>query len=263
VEPRHRGIDGRISVIDAALDLAATDSIIVASEEHRLDVAALDQICRLLASHDVVATHQFFSPLPWWGRIEAARTLLMRSFGAAHDSSSVFAFRRAPLRQLRQYAGNGLWDDGEPLHDFTLQGLDVHDAGALFVERRPAAVTRWWRERSRRAHEDLEATGRMLLFGMLPIVAILALLAGSDIAGSIGAFLSLAAVGLALHGRSGAAPYFPIGVCLFAPLAIVDRAVSLYGSVMRKVVNAAWLRSEPAIAPRLIQRSARKHSATR
>jgi hypothetical protein len=264
VEPRHRSIDGRISIIDAALDLATTDPIIVASEEHRLDPAAINAICRLMESHDVVATHEFFTPLPWWGRIEAARTLLLRSFGPGHDPSSAFAFKRAPLRQLRQYAGNGLWDDGEPLHDFTLQGLDVHDASDLFIERRPPAVGRWWSDRSRRAHDELEATGRaMLAFAILPIAVLVTLFGGSSAAAGFAAFLSAIAVVLALRGRSGAARYFPAAVCLFAPLAIFDRAVGVYGSVIRRVVSAAWVRSEPAIPPRLIQRSTRKHSASR
>lgn len=264
VEPRHRSIDGRISVIDAALDLATSDSIIIASEEHRLDAAAVDAICHQLASHDVVATHQFFAPLSWWGRIEAARTLLLRSFGPAHDPSSAFAFRCAPLRQLRQYAGNGLWDDGEPLRDFALQGLDVHDSHDLFVERRPSAMRRWWMERPRRASDELEATSRaMLLFAVLPVAVLLVLLAGSSAAAVCGVLMSAIAVALAVRGRAGAASHFPAAVCLFAPLAIVDRAVSVYCAVIRKLVNAAWIRSEPAILPRLIQRSTRKHSVSR
>lgn len=264
VEPRHRAIDGRISVIDAVLDLATSDSIIIASEEHRLDGASIDAICRLLASHDVVATHEFFAPLPWWGRIEAARTLLLRSFGPAHDPSSAFALRRASLRQLRQYAGNGLWDEGEPLRDFTLQGLDVHDAHDLFVERRPPAVGRWWSDRPRRGSDELEATGRaMLLLAILPIAVFMALLGGSSAAAGFGAVLSAIAVVLAIRGRAGAASYFPAAVCLFAPLAIVDRTISVYGSLIKRAVNAAWIRSEPVNSARLIQRSTRKHSATR
>jgi hypothetical protein len=264
VESRHRSIDGRISVIDAALDLASSDLIIVASEEHRLGAPSIDAICGHLASHDVVATHEFFAPLPWWGRIDAARALLVRSLGPAHDAASAFAFRRPPLRQLRQYAGNGLWDDGEPLRDFTLQGLDVHDAGDLFVERRPPAVSRWLRERPRRAGEERGAAGRaLLLFAILPIAVLLVAVGGPFAASGFGALLSAVAIGLAVRGRSGAASYFPAAVCLYAPLAVADRAISVYCSVLRRAVDAAWLRSEPALPPRLIQRSTRKHSATR
>jgi hypothetical protein len=264
VEPRHRSIDGRISVIDAALDLASSDLIIVASEEHRLASASIDAICRHLASHDVVATHEFVAPLPWWGRVDAARALLLRSLGPAHDDSSAFAFRRPPLRQLRQYAGNGLWDDGEPLRDFALQGLDVHDAGDLFVARRPPAVSRWLSERPRRAGDERRAAGRaMLLFAILPLAVLLVAVGGPLAAGAFGAAVSAIAIGLAVRGRTGAASYFPAAVCLYAPLAVADRALSVYCSVVRRAVGAAWLRSEPAIPPRLIQRSTRKHSATR
>ena len=42
-------------------------------------------------------------------------------------------------------------------------------------------------------------------------------------------------MGLALRGRAGASAFFPLHACLFAPLWVLERSVSVYWALFRKL----------------------------
>jgi hypothetical protein len=77
------------------------------------------------------------------------------------------------------------------------------------------------------------SSGRSRLWGML-----LAVLGGVRLAGSYASVIAFATVALALRGRAGAAQFFPLRACLFAPLWVFERSVSVYWALYRRVRGA-------------------------
>ena len=54
----------------------ATDHIILADDDIRYTSEDIRRACELLKRHDMVRPQNYLAPLPWWGRIEAARMLI-------------------------------------------------------------------------------------------------------------------------------------------------------------------------------------------
>ena len=50
--------------------------------------------------------------------------------------------------------------------------------------------------------------------------------------------IAFASIGLALRGRAGASAFFPLRTCLFAPLWVFERSVSVYWALLRKLRGA-------------------------
>src|SRR5207248_4829300 len=86
-------------------------------------------------------------------------------------------------------------------------------------------------QRPRQAYEDFNLRGKTLLFALIPVILIVA----TWLFGIESAFLCLlgivvGAFALALVGwtRGAARRFFPLHVCLFAPLWIIERSLSTY-----------------------------------
>ena len=47
--------------------------------------------------------------------------------------------------------------------------------------------------------------------------------------------IAFSSVALALRGRAGAAPFFPLRACLFAPLWVLERSLSVYWALLNKL----------------------------
>ena len=65
------------------------------------------------------------------------------------------------------------------------------------------------------------------------MTVLLALIGGLRVAtGYVGA-VAFASMVLAIRGRMGAAPFFPLRACLFAPLWVLERSLSVYWALLR------------------------------
>jgi hypothetical protein len=58
---------------------------------------------------------------------------------------------------------------------------------------------------------------------------------GLRTAGGYGGVIVIGALALAIRGRAGAAPFFPLRACLAAPLWVLERALSVYWALFRKL----------------------------
>ena len=105
VRPQHRGITGAIDPVRAGLAVASCEKIIVAGEQVRYDECAIDTLCRLLDSHEVVEAQDYPDPLPWWSGIDAGRILVHRGVVPYPDHGMTFGFRRSAIRGLRSFDG--------------------------------------------------------------------------------------------------------------------------------------------------------------
>ena len=234
--PQHRGVNGVVDPIRAALAVAACEKVIVAAEEVRYDECAIDSLCRLLDAHEVVEPQDYPDPLPWWGGIDAGRILVHRAVVPCADHGATFGFRRGAIRNLRHLDGNPFDPAEGAVRLLTSVGVEVFSAFELFVKRVPPALGDWMRERPRLADDDFVMPVKSaFFFALIPMAMLLMAFAGPRaVAGYAGA-VAFASIALAFRGRIGATAVFPLRSCFFAPLWVFERGVSVYWALLRKL----------------------------
>lgn len=234
---RPRSLGGTIDLTRAALDLASCDRIIVADPHVRYGTSALDEICALLDLHEVVEPQDYVEPLPWWGGIEAGRMLVHRGIDPLPDHGATFAFRRSSVRGLR---GVGNWSvPDDPVRRLAAQGAEVFSPFKIFVRRKPPVLSDWLRQRPRQADDDFSFPVKTaLFFALLPVALLLGMLGGVPLAGGYAGAIAVGSLALAVRGRLGAAEFFPLRICLYAPLWVLERSVSVYWALFRKLRGA-------------------------
>jgi hypothetical protein len=234
--PRQRSLNGTVDIVRAAQDLASHDKIIVANARVRHDAATIDALCALLDLHKVVEPQDYVEPMPWWGGIDAGRILVHRGVEPLPDHGATFGFRRAAIRGLLDALDDG-GDDA--VRRFQSLGAAVHSAESLFVRCEPPAPSSWLRERVRQAGDDFALPAKTaFFFALLPVAAMLLAFGGAPLASGYAGALVVGSLALALRGRAGAAEVFPLRACLFAPLWLVERSISVYWALLRKLTGA-------------------------
>jgi hypothetical protein len=232
--PQHRHARGGIDPIRAAMDVAACDKVIVAHARVRCSEESLDDVCALLDLHEVVEPQDYFDPLPWWGGLEAGRLLVHRGIGPLLDHASMFGFRRSAARGLRGIDSNIPGDDH--VRRLASQGAEVFYAVEVFVRRLPPMLEEWIHERPAQANDDFGVPLKAaFFFTLLPLALVLGLFGGGRLAGGYAGAIAFASLALALRGRLGAARFFPWRSCLYAPLWLLERSVSIYWALFRRV----------------------------
>ncbi|HUJ12685.1 MAG TPA: hypothetical protein VL284_02760 [Thermoanaerobaculia bacterium] len=227
--PQHLGVFGKVDAIRAAMDVAACDKIIVADSSVRYCSDSLDQVALLLELHEVVEPQDYFDPLPWWGVIEAGRVLVHRSIASAPDHGATFGFQKRAVRGFRSLD----YSSDRCVRRLASQGADVFSAMRVFVRRIPPAFSQWLRSLPKQAEEEFAIPVKAALFFMLLPVAIALLLTGGTVlAAAYGGLIAFLAIALAIRGRAGASAFFPRRACLFAPLWILQRSLSIYWALL-------------------------------
>lgn len=235
---RHERVDrsfgylnDKVNGIHTGVRFATTEKIILADDDIRYTTGEIFRALELLDSFEVVRPQNFLSPLPWWGRMEAARMLINRATLRTADYPGTCAFRRDAMLRVGEYDGDVLFDNEELIRHFAREGATVNYATNLFVRKRPPTLRKWIEQRPRQAYEDFALRAKTALFFAIPIAAVIA----AAVSGWKGfaiwlALVCLAAIALALIGRlrGTARDHFPWSVCLFAPLWIIERSVSTY-----------------------------------
>lgn len=224
-------MDDRVRI---ASSLAWCEKVIVATNDVRYTPEAVAQICALLDAHEVVEPQDFLDPLPWWGGIEAARILVHRGIEPEPDHGATFAFRRSAVRALRALATIDPQENS--VRRLAAAGGEVFVANDVFVRREPGPLDDWLERRLRQASEDFALPFKSaFFFALAPLFLLLGGLGGLQLAGGYAGVIAFAAIGLALRGRSGARAFFPLRTCLYAPAWIVERSLSVYWALFRKL----------------------------
>ena len=232
VRTEHGAPGGGVDLVRSAIGLAGCEKVIVAAEDVRYTVVAIDQLCDLLEMHEVVEPQDYLDPLPWWGGIEAGRMLVHRGIEPQPDHGATFGFRRSAVGGLRTLADG----NDDQIRRLAAAGAEVFAASSVFVRRQPAALEDWLTQRPRAAGNDFALPMKAaFFFSLVPLLAVLALLGGLRLAGSYASAIAFASVALAIRGRSGAGAFFPLRACLFAPVWIFERSISVYWALFRKL----------------------------
>jgi len=228
---------GADDVVRAAASLAECEKVIVASDDVRYSTETIAQICTLLDAHEVVEPQDYLDPLPWWGGVDAARILVHRGIEGEPDHGATFAFRASAVLSLRTLSA--IDPQEPPVRRLVSAGADRFVANDVFVRRDPGNLDDWIDERPRRADEDFVLPIKSaFFFSLVPLFVMLAVLGGARLAGGYAGVIAFAAIGLALRGRSGAGTFFPLRTCLYAPLCILERSLSVYWALFRKLRGA-------------------------
>ena len=199
----------------------------------RYTTDAIGRICEMLEAHEVVEPQDYLEPLPWWGSIEAGRILLHRGIEPQPDHGATFGFRRSAVRSMRAL-GHDAGED--PVRRLAAAGAEVFAAADIFVRREPGSLDEWIEERPRFANDDFSLPFKSAFFlSIMPLLILMAVLGGPRLAGVYAGVIAFSSVGLALNGRSGAGAFFPIHTCVFAPLWVFERSVSVYWALLRKL----------------------------
>lgn len=212
----HAGGD----IIRTACAVAACEKVIVATDDVRYSPAAIARMCELLAVYEAIDPRDYVDPLPWWSAIDAARLLVHRGIDSQPDHDTSFGFRKSATRtgELLRFA-----------------------ASDVFVRRRPHALLDWIAERPQLAGEDFALPVKTAFFlSLLPLLVLFAVAGGYQLAAGYAGAIAFTAFALAVRGRLGATSYFPLRLCLFAPLWVFERSVSTYWALFRKLAGATY-----------------------
>jgi hypothetical protein len=232
-----RGRDGAIDLLRAAAAVASFEKVIVAEPDVRYTADAIDAVCAHLEVHEVVEPQDYLDPLPWWGGVEAGRMLVHRGIERQPDHGATVAFRASAIRSLRLLHLLDVGDDiGRRLES---AGAEVFAATSIFVRRESSTLGEWLERRPRAAADDLSLPMKsFFFFSLLPLLAALAIIGDARLAGTYAAIVAFAAFALAVRGRVGAAEYFPLHAALFAPLWVLERSISVYWALARRLRGA-------------------------
>lgn len=237
VDGRDRTASGAIDAIRAAVALAPCEKVIVAGPDVRYTAEEIGEVCDLLDLHEVVEPQDYLDPMPWWAGVEAGRMLVHRSIEPYPDHGATFGFRRSAVRGLRSVDAFDVGDD--PVRRLSAQGAEIFSALDLFVRRRPPQLAEWLHERTRQAEDDFAMPVKSaFFFALIPMAILLALFGGPRIAGGYLGAIAFAAIGLAIRGRIGAGSVFPLRACFYAPLWVLERAISVYWALGLKMRGA-------------------------
>jgi hypothetical protein len=248
---RHVVVDEPLDIVRTAASLASCEKIIIANESVRYDIADLTELCALLDAHEVVEAQDYLEPLPWWGGIDAGRMLVHRGIDPHPDCGATFGFRRAIPRSLRGFNATG---SSDPARALSSHGAEVVSARELFVRRCPPRLGEWLRERPREADHDFNIPSKSaFFFALIPMAILLALIGGGRIAAGYTGAVAFASIVLAVRGRMGAGAFFPLRACLYAPLWVFERSLSVYWALLWRM-RGRVAEPAPAIAA---QRSTR------
>jgi hypothetical protein len=237
-DPKYAYLNGKVNGVHTGVDLASCERVIVADDDVRYTATDLKRMCRLLNEFEMVRPQNFISPLPWWARIESARVLINRGVLAAGDYPGTCGFRRSTMRRIGQYDGDVLFDNEEIVRHFALHRADINYAVDFFILKRPPTFKKWLEQRPRQAYEDFVMRTKTAVFmSVLPAVSALILLAELRAVSCLVVAISLLSAVLVSKGllRNAAYRVFPISSPLYAPLWILERALSVYWALYWRV----------------------------
>jgi hypothetical protein len=243
VDSKYSYLNGKVNGVHTGVDLASYEKIVLADDDIRYTSEDITRICGLLERHEMVRPQNYLLPLPWWGRMEAARMLINRGVLRTGDYPGTCAFRRSTCLRVGHYDGDVLFDNEEIVRHFVVQGADVCYALDFFILKRPPTLRKWMEQRPRQAYEDFVMRAKTALFmSLLPLSLMLGLSRGAFAALLFICFVAIGATLLALRGmwRDQAYRFVPFFVILYAPLWVFERVLSTYWALYWRVAHGGY-----------------------
>ena len=235
-DPRWRFRNGKVNGVMTGVAMASSENVVLADDDVVYELSDIERMCELLRDSDLVVPQNYFRPLPWWARLESGRILLNRACRRAGDYPGTHGVRRSTFERIGPYDGNVLFENDEMRRHFCRHGARVHHARDFWIARRPPSFDKWREQRLRQAYEDLDFPLKTAAFAaLLPLLALAGVVGGIAGVARYAMLLLIAGGLLAARGRrDGAAAVIPATTCLWAPLWVLERMITVYA--------AAWLK---------------------
>lgn len=278
VDRRYQFVNDKVNGVHTGVAIATNEKIILGEDDIRYTRADIEQACDLLDRFEVVRaqnyvgwiaiserdvknnaasaphiTNAFGECVPSWAKMEAARMLINRATLRTADYPGTCAFLRSTMLRCGDYDGDVLFDNEELIRHLAGHDARIFYAHDLFICKRPPTFRKWLEQRPRQAYEDFGLRLKTSLFAsLLPTAVVLGLIDPR----SLSIFLLSIFIALADWLRGSARKYFPLYVCLFAPLWVCERTLSTYwafywliarggypfgGRVLKKGIGRDWV----------------------
>ncbi|MDQ4125453.1 MAG: glycosyltransferase family 2 protein, partial [Actinomycetota bacterium] len=164
--------NGKVDGVITGVELAHTEKVVIADEDVRYDVAALQRMSELLESHDLVRPQNYFDPMPWHALWDTGRTLLNRALAA--DYPGTFGLRRSLFLDAGGYDGNVMFENLEMIRTMEEAGASSTSPLDLYVRRIPPESRHFLAQRPRQAYDDLAQPWRLVTFASVVPAALVA-----------------------------------------------------------------------------------------
>lgn len=238
--------NGKVRGVLTALELAATDLVVIADDDVRYSARELERVVEELATLDLVVPQNYFEPLPWHARWDTARTLINRMTGG--DFPGTLGLRKSVLRGAR-YDGDVLFENLELIRTVSARGGRWKRLPDLYVRRLPPTARHFFGQRVRQAYDEFARPARLALWlAVLPALAV-AIARRRHAMLLIGAVATVAAAELGRR-RADGRRHFHWTCSMLAPVWVLERAVTVWLAVVvrcrggvryagRRIVRAA------------------------
>ena len=243
VNRQYGYLNDKVNGVHTGVERASCDKIILGDDDIRYDRPDIEAMVDLLDRFEVVRPQNFLHPLPWWAKMESARMLINRASLRLADYPGTCGFRRKTMLRVGHYDGDVLFDNEEIIRHFAQAGAKIEYAHDFFVLKRPPNFRKWLEQRPRQAYEDFGLRVKTGMFlSLLPAGALLSAMKGWRAGGVYFLTVAIGSVLLALRGRQRgqAAKYFPLSACFFAPLWVLERALSSYWAVYHYITRGGY-----------------------
>jgi hypothetical protein len=233
-DPALKTSMGKVGGVLTGIQEASNEAVVIADDDVRYDEHSLARAVTLLGLADCVRPQNYFEPLPWHARLDTARTLLNRSFGA--DFPGTLAVRRSSLLAAGGYDGDVIFENLELMRTIRAAGGTVLSPLDLYVARRPPSAEHFVSQRIRQAYDDFAIPARMGTW-----LAVLPALAGAvardnrrSVAAAMVGSVAIAELG---RRRAGGRRYFPPSSSLLAPVWILERAICAWLAIRERLLR--------------------------
>ena len=168
--------------------------------------------------------------------------LINRAWIKEGDYPGTLGVLRATMARLGHYDGDVLFDNEEIVRHFRLHRASICLARDFFILKRSPTFRKWIEQRPRQAYEDFVMRAKTLFFAALAPAFILCLIFGGwRPALAFMAVGACAAIIMASRGLGDEATrFFPRWICLYAPLWVVERAVSTYWAFYWRITRGGY-----------------------
>jgi hypothetical protein len=223
---------GKVGGVLTGLRLASHETIVIADDDVRYDERSLAAVTAALDHAHVVRPQNYFEPMPWHAAWDTGRALLNRMTGG--DWPGTLGVRRSALVATGGYDGRAMFENLELVRTVVAAGGREITLFDVFVLRRPSSAGHFWSQRVRQAYDEFARPRRLAIqLAILPIAGWLAV-AGRWTAVAAGALI-VVAVAEAGRRRGGGRRHFPAWTPFFAPIWLVERAVTSWLAVGARV----------------------------
>ncbi|HYP23162.1 MAG TPA: glycosyltransferase family 2 protein [Actinomycetota bacterium] len=225
--------NGKVDGVITGVELAHTEKVVVADEDVRYDVAALQRMSELLESYDLVRPQNYFDPMPWHALWDTGRILLNRALAA--DYPGTLGVRRSLFLDAGGYDGDTMFENLEMIRTMEEAGATSVAPLDLYVRRIPPESRHFLAQRPRQAYDDLAQPWRLVTFASIVPGAVVAARRRPSLI-PLGA---LVIAGLAEVGRrrAGGTRVFPAAASMAAPVWVTERAVCTWIALWHRALG--------------------------